>query len=166
MRGRPRKPPQLKLLQGNPGGRPVVFGPKFSNGFGSCPKYLKAEAKQGEKRVPGPAERLWRQLSRELDEKGLSAKVFRPMLEGLCYWYGEWRRLIEETSLNGRLKQSQEGRITIRPEYRDLHTAFLNYRLACQEFGLTPATNGKVTVPKSKKQSLRDMLMGNQKPPA
>jgi P27 family predicted phage terminase small subunit len=150
LRGRPRKPAQLRLLEGHKGHSPIVFGPKFSDGFGSCPKFLEGEAKK-----------LWRQLSKELEAKGLSAKVFRPMLEGLCYWYGEWRRLIAEVKINDTFFCEKSGYEGPRPQVTMSQKAFQNYRLACQEFGLTPASNGKVTVPKSKKQSLKEKLTGS-----
>ncbi len=147
MRGRPRKPAALRLLQGNTGHRQVTFGPKFKDGFGSCPKHLAGEARK-----------LWRQLAKELDEKGLSARVFRPMLEGLCYWYGEWRRCAQIVMELGETVETADGPRP-RAEVRMGEAAYSLFRSCCQEFGLTPASNGKVTVPKSKKESLRDELL-------
>ena len=152
MRGRPRKPAQLKVIEGNKGHHPIIFGPKFEDGFGSCPKYLEGEAKK-----------LWKKLAPELEEKGLSAKLYRPIFEGLCYWYGEWRRLIEEVKSQDTFKVIQSGYEGPRPQVSMSQRAFQNYRLACQEFGLSPAANSRVTPKKTKKESLRDRLMSGKR---
>jgi P27 family predicted phage terminase small subunit len=148
MRGRRPKPPQLKLLQGNPGHRKVNIGPRFAGDFGSCPKHL-----------TGQARKLWCQLARELDEKGLSSRPARGMFEGLCFHYGEWRRHAEFLTAAGPIVQGPDG-LHPRPEIKMLDQAYQSFRLAAAEFGLSPASNGKVSVPKRARKSLRDELMG------
>jgi P27 family predicted phage terminase small subunit len=153
MRGRPRKPAELKLVAGNVGHHPIVFGPSFSPGFGSCPKHIRGEGRK-----------LWKTLTGELTAQGLDAKPYRGMLESVCYWYNEWRELIHDIQLNGRTYTiSETGYTAPRPEVVQAQKAWVNYKNASVEFGFTPASNGKVTAPKTKKQSLKDSIMGSKR---
>lgn len=148
MKGRPRKPPQLRLLEGHKGHRPIVFGPSYEKGgLGSCPKSLK-----------GPARKMWKERSKDLIDQGLDAKAFGPMLEVMCYWYGEWRRWIIEVEKQATFVIEDSGYEGPRPCVKLAQNAFMNFKNAAVEFGFTPASNGKVTAPKTKKETLRDKL--------
>ena len=149
MRGRPRKPPELKVIEGNKGQRPITFGPRYDSGFGSCPKHLSGEARKH-----------WKLLTKQLEGVGITSQAYKGMLENLCYWYGEWRRLVADVEENGRsFTVIDSGYSAPRPEYKAMGQASQNYRWACQEFGFTPASNSRVSVPRSNKQSLRDELL-------
>ena len=152
MRGRPRKPSHLKLLDGNPGHKPFTFGPTFEKGFGSCPKYISKEGKK-----------LWKTLTKELDSQGMSAKVYGALLEGLCYWYGEFRRLVIEVAEEDTFKSATSGYEGPRPQVKMSQVAFQNYKSACVEFGFSPASSSRVSAPKTKKQSLKDSIMGSKR---
>lgn len=145
--GRPPKPPALKLLEGNPGKRKINFGPSFSEGFGAPPRWLKAEAK-----------RLWKKLRPELEEKRLSARVYRPMFESLCYWYGEWKELAALIEIDGRTFTTPNGYMAARPELLQCERAFRNLHSACVQFGLTPASSGTIKVPDGRGKSIKELL--------
>jgi P27 family predicted phage terminase small subunit len=157
VRGRPRKPPQLRLLEGKRGHRPIEFGPKFKTGFGPPPRSLDAESKK-----------LWRTISKALSEHGISARVYRTMLEGLCLNYSramQAERVLQEKGLTIEMVRFDDrghetgSYVQQRPEVSIASKAWAAVRLYCSEFGLSPASNGKVSVPKTRKESLRDTLM-------
>jgi len=161
MPGPPKKPYLVAKAEGNPGKRKLKEGPKFQQGFGSPPRGVKGEARK-----------LWKTLAPELEKKGLSAKVYRPALEGLCKMYQ--RAILADDIINDKgmtfetLKEAgvdKEGNpkfvvtyVGQRPEVSIAQKSWLAVKSFCAEFGLTPAANGKIVVPKTARESLRDLL--------
>jgi P27 family predicted phage terminase small subunit len=153
MPGPPPKPIALKLLQGNPGHETKAKlnrGPKWNRGFGSCPRWLPAEARK-----------LWRKLAPQLEAKNLSAAVYRPALEGLCTSYaraltaeavlGEKGLTMAYTTEAGACYEQQ------RPEVAIAAKAWAAVKGFCAEFGLTPAAVGRVSVARGSEKSLAEI---------
>lgn len=150
MPGPPPKPPDLRLIEGNPGHRPIRRGPTFSETrFGSPPKSLKPIARK-----------LWRELVPQLEAANLSARVFRPALEGLCQAYQRAVEAEEAIVKLGTTFTTEKGYVGVRPEVSIAQKAWNQVRSFCQEFGLTPSAKGRIVVPKKPTASLKDKLMG------
>lgn len=154
--GRPPKPPILKILEGNKGKRKIRLGPKYDKGFGSCPK-----------RLTGDARKLWRSLAPDLESKGLSAKVFRPALEGLCVNYARAIKADEILANEGFCfefeKTDKEGNpigsyMQQRPEVAISQKSWHIVKLFCVEFGLTPSSIGKVNAKNEEEKTLAELL--------
>ena len=80
MRGRKPKPTALKLIDGNPGKRPIVgHEPRPPASRPTCPAHLSASAK---------AE--WKRLAGALNRIGLLTQVDRAALAAYCQAYGRW----------------------------------------------------------------------------
>lgn len=80
MRGRKPKPAALKLLDGNPGKRPIRgVEPRPPGGKPSCPAHLSPTAK---------AE--WKRLAGALHQVGLLTSADRAALAAYCQAYGRW----------------------------------------------------------------------------
>ncbi len=92
MRGRKPKPTSLKILQGNPGKRPIRGGePQPPRSQPTCPAHLSPSAK---------AE--WKRLAQILTKIGLLTQVDRAALAAYCQAYGRWveaERKLTETPI-------------------------------------------------------------------
>lgn len=106
---------------------------------------------------------MWKERSKELADQGLDVKAFGPMLEVMCYSYGEWKRWSAEAEKNPTFVVADSGYEGPRPCVKMAQQALQNFRAACVEFGFTPASNGKVTASKTKKQSLKDSIMDSKR---
>jgi P27 family predicted phage terminase small subunit len=142
--GRSRKPTALRLIQGNPGHRPIPTNePKPVSGIPSCPKHLNAEAKTE-----------WRRITKELKLLGLLTKVDRAALACYCQ---AWARLVDaEGHLNSGgavVEGRQEGKVKS-PWLVVAHQSMDFIRKFGVEFGLTPSSRGRLEVPGEKEESL------------
>jgi phage terminase small subunit len=80
MRGRKPKPTALKLIDGNPGKRPIAGRePKPPATQPTCPAHLAATAKSE-----------WKRLAGVLNEIGLLTRIDRTVLATYCQAYGRW----------------------------------------------------------------------------
>lgn len=135
------KPTQLKVMEGNPGKRPLNDRePKPVSGAPSCPSWL-----------PKSAKSEWHRVIKELDALGLVHKIDRAVLEGYAYWYSEWRDLAEDLAENGRTVEveSENGYVKVqhRPEAIQCREAFKQMKTCAAEFGMGPASRSRVSVP-------------------
>jgi len=150
--GRPRKPTDLKLLQGtyrkdrSPANEPkpekVSLPPK-------PPSYLTKWAKK-----------LWKSLAVELTEKGILTTIDTPALEACCEAYGQYRAAHEAVfrpqdpktgkRIKRTLQEYMKGRNSqTMPEYTTMTKAFNTFKAYLIEFGMTPASRGRIDIPKS-----------------
>jgi phage terminase small subunit len=104
MRGRKPKPTHLKLLEGNPGKRPInTREPKPEIRVPTCPAHLCPSAK---------AE--WKRLAQQLVMLGVITELDRAVLAAYCQAYGRWveaERKLKETPMllklpSGAIQQS------------------------------------------------------------
>jgi P27 family predicted phage terminase small subunit len=147
VRGRKPRPTALKVLEGNPGKRPLNRRePQPSVGAPGCPDWLPREAK---------AE--WRRVVSELDRIGMLKKVDRAALATYCE---AWSILVAAEALiaeHGLMilqfeTQSVDGaRIYVRPVKNPAvliaKDASATIRAFAAEFGLTPSSRTRLTVP-------------------
>ena len=146
--GRKRKPPQLRVLQGNAGKRPIEHGPKVEIAAPKCPVWLPKEAK---------AE--WKFITAELERYGLVSKLDRAALSVYCTSVAllemAERKLkepgghVDETP-NGLLQQSVWMQIRNKAVDQIMKTA--------PEFGLTPAARSRVDVKAPEQTDFFDQL--------
>jgi P27 family predicted phage terminase small subunit len=154
MRGRKPKPTYLKILEGNPGQRPLNKNePKPKRVRPSCPRWLSKEAK---------AE--WSRVVPELDRLGLLTLVDRAALSGYCESWAEYREAREwvhnhgssypifERDEDNNIKHDDRGQPILRymqqvPQVSIAHRALEQIRAFCSEFGLTPSARSRMHVP-------------------
>ncbi|AEE98037.1 phage terminase small subunit P27 family [Mahella australiensis] len=139
-RGRPPKPTNLKILEGNPGKRPLPSDePKPTPLTPDCPTWLNKDAKK-----------LWKQLIPELEQLGLMTVIDGQAFAALCQSYGIWVECERFLKKNGRTYEytNKGGAVNIveRPEVKIGNRALLNFRSLCSEFGLTPAARTRIEV--------------------
>ena len=79
-RRRKPKPTRLKLIDGNPGKRPInAREPNPMAGVPTCPAHLSPRAK---------AE--WKRLARQMNALGIVTELDRAALAAYCQAYGRW----------------------------------------------------------------------------
>ena len=149
MRGRKPTPTALKVLQGNPGKRPLNRRePKPPPTAPGCPTWLSIEAK---------AE--WRRVVPVLDQLGMLTKVDRAALATYCEEWATFvyaQRLVHEhgitikvhesTSLDG---QTLYFRPTKNPALQVARDAADKVRQFASEFGLTPSARTRLEIPEA-----------------
>ena len=143
MRGRKPKPTRLRVLNGNPGKRPVNGRePQPPSSRPTCPSHLSPTAK---------AE--WKRLAGTLNEIGIVTQVDRTVLAAYCQAYGRWveaeKKLTETPVLlktpAGYVQQSPW--LTISNKQMELMAKYM------AELGLTPSSRSRlaITIPNGPK---------------
>ncbi|MGV8986049.1 MAG: phage terminase small subunit P27 family [Cypionkella sp.] len=136
MRGRKPKPTAIKVLEGNPGKRPVnPAEPQPPGSQPDAPPHLCAEAR---------AE--WDRLAESLNRIGLLTQIDRATMAAYCQCYGRWveaeLKLSETPPIlrmpSGYIQQSPW--LTISNKQLELMARFM------AELGLTPASRSRLAV--------------------
>ena len=163
IRGRKNKPTNLKVLEGNPGKRPLPENePKPKPIPPHCPTWLNAEAK-----------RMWKKLAPELDRMGLLTTVDGEAFAAACQSYGIWvecekyfkKKDPETGKPYGRTyeytNKADATNIVERPEVKIGQKAIAEFRAFCSEFGLTPSSRTRIEVKADKEEDpLESLLSG------
>ena len=98
-RGRKPKPTALKVLEGNPGKRPLnEYEPVPPKGTIECPDWLEEEAK-----------REWERLAPSLEAMGVLTTADLTAFAGYCQAYARWREAEEFISQHGSIFQTPSG---------------------------------------------------------
>lgn len=140
-RGPPAKPTALKLLQGNPGKRPLnQHEPKPKAGTPRCPEWLHVEAKA-----------CWKRLVPQLNDMGVVTLIDADALANYCDTWSRWKRAILFLQKNGDVYtvKDEAGKVKYIQQLpqvaiaRNLLAVLNRYQ---QEFGLTPAARSRIAV--------------------
>ena len=139
------KPTNLKLLQGNPGKRPINDNePKPSRIMPTCPDHLDEVARK-----------RWDDLSTMLFDLGLLTQIDGDALAAYCQLYSDWVRLSNEIVKDGSdvqlkhtidaggnefLEMKTNPRVIMKRETLKLLKSFL------VEFGMTPSSRTRLGV--------------------
>lgn len=137
-RGRPPKPTNLKVLEGNPGKRPLsVNEPKPKPIPPKCPAWMAPEGKK-----------LWKRLMPELERLGLMTIVDGAAFEAVCQNYATWvkcEKHLKKYGLTMKLYTKARDEYEIpRPEVAIGQKALKSVHTFMTEFGLTPASRVKL----------------------
>ena len=136
--GRKPKPSYIKVLEGNPGHRPINKNePHYEAVCPPAPSHLSYAAKQE-----------WKRLAPILASRGLLTDAWLGTFEALCEAYGDWRQASKQVKrLKGAIVfTTPKGFKSIEPivGYRD--RARLAYVKIGGLFGLNPAENGRLGI--------------------
>ena len=128
-RGRPPKPTELKVLEGNRGNRPLNKNePKPSPLVPDQPDWLTAEAKSE-----------WDRIAPKLENLGLLTEVDGAALAGYCMAYARWKEAEEFITKHGLIFKTPSGylqqvpHVSIAQKYLVIMSGFLT------KFGLSPS---------------------------
>lgn len=136
MRGRPPKPTKLKLLNGNPGGRPLNDAePRPGPGLPKCPSFLDSAAK---------AE--WKETCDELAAMGLLAKSDKKVIASLCQAWATFKATTERLRKEGRY-YTVRGYEVARTAVAEQREAMKQIREFSSVLGLDPSSRTRIHVP-------------------
>lgn len=135
-RGRPPKPVPLKLVDGNPGKRPLPGRePKPPPSRPRCPAWL-----------PPAAKAAWRRIVPELDRLGLLTTLDREKLANLCVAIGQWEEVTQTIAATGYMIRGRDGNAVRNPlllEQRGLARLIHTFGA---DFGLSPVDRVRLAV--------------------
>lgn len=139
-RGPAPKPPEVKLLEGNPGRRPInLNAPKPSPIAPSCPSWLGKEARKE-----------WKRIAPELERLGLLTRVDMATLAGYCQSYSCWIAAEALLSTSPLVVESGGERYSTVKAHPAIAIAQKERMLMLQfagKLGLSPSDRGRMTLP-------------------
>lgn len=140
------KPTKLKILEGNPGKRPLNENEPIPQSIApECPDWLLAEAKKE-----------WKRLAPELEKLGLFTGIDRVAFECYCQSYAKWKKaeiFLKKHGMTIKIPQKDEfGKVvSIQvkkfPEVSIANECLKQIRAFASEFGLTPSSRGRIFLP-------------------
>lgn len=138
MTGRPR-PTALKIIEGNPGKRPLNKAePMPERGMPACPVWLDSGAR-----------REWRKVAPHLEKLGLLTLLDGAALACYCQAMSNLAAAQKVLRVKGNTVRTPSGYIQQRPEVTIVQRNMALVRAFCGEFGFTPASRGRMTMPGS-----------------
>ena len=147
-RGRKPKPTALKVLEGNPGRRPLNQNepkPKSKKKL-QCPSHLNAEAKKE-----------WRRLSKVLIEMGVLTELDTAAFAGYCQAYARWKEAEEFIEKHGSLVKTPNGYFQQVPQVSIAQTNLKIMLKFAEQFGLTPSSRSRIIAGETTKDSSDEM---------
>ena len=135
--GRPPKPTALKVLEGNPGKRPLnKREPRPTAGAPTRPEWLLPEAK-----------REWNRLVPELTRLGLLATVDRASLSAYCQCWAMYVDAVKDIKENGTTFVTDKGYEGPRPSVAIMNQMLQRMGSLSAKFGFTPSDRARIAVP-------------------
>ena len=133
-RGRKPKPTALKVLEGNPGKRPLNDRePVPPKGTLKCPAWLLPEAKKE-----------WKRLAPALEAMGVLTMADLTAFEGYCQAYARWKEAEAFITQHGSIFQTPSGYVQQVPQVSIAQQNLKIMQSFCSEFGLTPAIRARI----------------------
>ena len=134
--GRKPKPTYLKLLEGNPGKRPINTKeptPKVVNS--KPPEWLSDSAKT-----------TWKKYSSMLRRLGILTEIDEGSFCMLCQEYGRYMDAQKKISETNILHRTPNGNVTTSPYLWVSNKAYDNFCKMMSEFGMTPSSRTRLQV--------------------
>jgi len=133
------KPTALKIIEGNPGKRPLNKNePKPEIALVPCPDYLKEDDIAYEE---------WKRIVPELYKLGLLTNIDRAALELYCSQYSIYRSALEAIKEKGITTVNIRHGDKAHPATQVAREAAKIIKAIAIEFGLTPSSRGKISLP-------------------
>ncbi len=151
-RGRKRTPIPLRVLRGNPSGKPLPQSPGFAPGLPDEPGWLDSDAKDE-----------WQRLTGILGPAHVLTKGDAGILHACCDAFSVIRRC-QRALAGGLTYVTAAGLIKVRPEGRLLADARRQYVAYLAELGLSPASRTKVQPLASPKPTGIEKFLGLPEP--
>ena len=134
VRGRKPKPTALKVLEGNPGHRPLnKKEPMLKGRLPRCPDWLEDDAKKE-----------WKRLGKVLAEMGMLTNLDMMAFAGYCQAYARWKGAEEFITQHGDMVRTPNGYLQQVPQVAIAQTNLKIMLKFCEQFGLTPSASSRI----------------------
>lgn len=153
MNGPKPKPSKIKVIEGNPGRRPLPEDepiPYVSNDIPEAPLHLSDRAKEE-----------WLSISEKLHRLGLLTEIDYSALALYCQAYGRWADAEEKIQVEGFIIYTDKGNQIQSPMVSIAHRSMELCHKFLTEFGMTPSSRTRVKVVKKEKKSKFTGLISN-----
>jgi P27 family predicted phage terminase small subunit len=148
-RGRPPKPTAIKLLEGNPGKRPLnEKEPQPDKKAPECPSWLEPEAKKE-----------WERMAESMEAIGILTEIDMTSFAGYCQAYARWKEAEEFLSKHGTIFKTPSGYIQQVPQVSIAQTYLKAMKDFASQFGLTPAARTRIQVNTDKSADSDDPML-------
>jgi P27 family predicted phage terminase small subunit len=134
MRGRKPTPTALKVVRGNPGGRPLNEDEPKPKGEAVMPDYLSPSAAAH-----------WPTVAEQLSNAGVLTSMDVAALALYCESFARWQEAQAMIAKTGLVVPGQKGTLTQSPYVVIGNAAFEQMRRLLIEFGMTPSSRSRVT---------------------
>lgn len=142
-RGRKPIPTSIKVLEGNPGKRPLNANePKPNKKAPRCPSWLEDEAKKE-----------WKRLARQMEQLGVLTEIDMAAFAGYCQAYARWKEAEEFITKHGTIVKTPSGYWQQVPQVSIAQTYLKIMNRFCEQFGLTPSSRSRIAVGTDDKES-------------
>jgi len=151
-RGPSPKPTKLKVLEGNPGKRPLNENePKPTPSLPDKPTWMKLRYYKVDETVDRDilkyANEFWDKNTGKLFDLGLMTDIDTESFAMLCVCYGEWvYTQIEAIKKGETISYPDSGYVNQHPYAIRADKAYKKYKGMAQEFGLTPSSRSGINV--------------------
>lgn len=147
--GRRPKPTNLKVLAGNPGKRKLN---KLE------PSFVKEEQNNIPEELLNKENSIalkeWKRIAPELLEANVLTKIDRTAIVAYCMCYQRWIQAEEAIKIDGLVSYSEKSRTIYQSPYVSIsNQALIQMRAFMAEFGMTPATRGKIQAPRNTEEN-------------
>ena len=133
-RGRKPTPTAIKVLEGNPGKRPLNDRePQPAKKAPSCPKWLETDAK-----------REWRRLSHKLEQLGILTEADMSVFASYCQAYARWKAAEEFITSHGYVSMTPAGYVQQLPHVSISQTYQKIMNRCAEQLGLTPSSRSRL----------------------
>lgn len=134
-RGRKPTPTAIKVLEGNPGKRPLNTNePKPQKKAPRCPSWLEDEAKKE-----------WKRLAKQMEQLGILTEIDMAAFAGYCQAYARWKEAEEFISKHGTIVKTPSGYWQQVPQVSIAQTYLKIMNRFCEQFGLTPSSRSRIS---------------------
>ena len=151
--GRKRKPTKLRILQGNPGKRPISEAE------------IRPESKIPDTptELEGVALDEWHRITVLLDAVGLLADLDRTALLAYCIEYARYLDAVEKIKATSSIVKAPSGYPMVNPYLSIANQALKQVRGLLSEFGMTPSSRSGLQVSPQKPKSEFDKWRESKK---
>ena len=146
-RGRKPKPTAVKVLEGNPGKRPLnMYEPVPEKKAPECPFWLNDEAKSE-----------WDRLADKMVNLGTLTEMDMAAFAGYCQSYARWKEAEEFHRETWNNCKNSSGYWQQVPQVSIAQTNLKVMLKFCSEFGLTPSSRSRMIAGEVQKGSVDEM---------
>ncbi|RXI64454.1 phage terminase small subunit P27 family [Clostridium tetani] len=133
-RGIKPKPTAIKIIEGNPGKRPLnKYEPKPEKKAPRCPSWLENDAKKE-----------WRRMAKQMEHLGTLTEIDMAAFAGYCQAYARWKEAEEFITKHGVIVKTPSGYWQQVPQVSIAQTYLKIMNKFCEQFGLTPSSRSRI----------------------